>query len=396
MTDETLPPRPLPVLRAMLDAVDRDMLQLLARRNSIVGEVALFKRDNAVRIRDLGREREVLADRVARAERLGLPPGVIESIFRLVLLASRDHQAALRAEVPPDVEPRTVAIIGAHGGMGQLFMRLFGDLGHAVMASDVGTALTPEEAAAAADVVVVSVPIRATEDVIRRIGPKMRPDAILMDVTSVKTMPVATMLEASPARVVGTHPMFGPGIHTFQGQRVALCRGRGDDAFEWVRANLSARGLTVIEATAEEHDRVMAIVQVLNHFQTQVLGLSLARMGVPIERTLEFTSPVYLLESYVTGRHFAQSAALYGAIEMLNPATSEVTSTFRAAAAEISEILEAQDQPAFDAVFEEVREFFGTFTDEALEQSRFLVDRVIELSAGRPPGGRPVAEPEPG
>ncbi len=387
MSETSLTARPLAVLRAMIDAIDREMLTLLARRMAIVGEVASYKRDNAVRIRDLAREREVLADRAGRAEKLGLPGGTIESVFRLVLVASRDYQAALRAEIPRHIEPKTVAIVGGAGGMGRRLADLFADLGHAVMVTDVGTRLGNVEAARAADVVVVSVPIDVTDSVIREVGPHVREDALLMDVTSIKEGPVRAMLEATSASVVGAHPMFGPGVHTFTGQRVVICPGRGDEWLGWVKTTFEARGLVVTETTPEEHDRAMAIVQVLNHFHTQVLGLALARLGTPFARTLDFTSPAYLLEMYVTARHFAQSPKLYGAIEMTNPRTGEVTRAFRDAAEEVASALAAQDQARFDALFAEVDAYFGEFTDEALEQSRFLIDRLVELTAGRSGSG---------
>ena len=56
---------------------------------------------------------------------------------------------------------------------------------------------------------------------------------------------------------------------------------------------------------------------------------------------------------------------------------------FPAAAAELGEILETGDQARFDAVFEKVRDYFGEFTSEALEQSGFLIDRLSELTTGR-------------
>ena len=158
-TEHSTRARPLAVLRALIDAVDRDILQLLSRRMALVAEVADYKRGHGRKIRDFIGEREILEDRGRRGERLGLSAGVIESMWRLILWASREQQAALRAEVPPDVEPVTVAIIGGKGGMGRAMARLFGDLGHAVMISDLDTELKPEEAAASADVVVVSVPI---------------------------------------------------------------------------------------------------------------------------------------------------------------------------------------------------------------------------------------------
>ena len=376
MTDPT--PRPLPVLRAMIDSLDRDLLQLAAKRMALVGEVAQYKRLHQIKVRDAGREREILDDRASRAEELGLPRGEMESIFRLLLRASRDHQAALRTEVPMDVEPRTIAVVGGHGQIGKLMARLFGDLGHRVLVSDVDTALKPAEAAAVADVTIISVPIDKTEDVIREVGPYVPAQGLLMDVTSVKEAPVAAMLASTQASVLGTHPMFGPSVHSLQGQRVVLCRARGDEWANWVAQMLSARGLVITEATPQQHDRAMSIVQVLTHFQTQVLGVTLARMGMPLEDSLQFTSPAYKLELYVTARHFAQSSGLYGPIEMRNPRTAEVTHAFAEAAREISSMLADGNQTAFDAMFTEVRAFFGSFTAEALEQSSFLIDRIVE------------------
>jgi len=372
--------RPLPVLRAMVDTTDRQILQLLARRASLVREVAQYKREHHVPIRDERRERFIIEDRTRNAGELGLSPAVIESIFRLIMWDSRDRQAALRAELPLDLEPRTVAVIGGKGGMGSCLARMFADLGHHVMIADLDTATTPQEAAGVADVVVISVPIACTVEVIRELGPRVRPDALLMDVTSVKSEPVRAMLEATPASVVGTHPMFGPPIHSLQGQRVVLCPARGDAWADWVREMFRARGLTIRETTPERHDRLMAVVQVLVHFSTEVMGRALSRFGVSIDETLSYTSPVYLMELLMTARHFAQSADLYASIEMSNPETERVTATFAEAVQELRAAVLAGDRRAFHDLFEEVRGFFGSFTDAALEQSGFLIDRLVERS----------------
>src|SRR5262249_151646 len=141
-------PRPLPLLRAMVDSLDHELLQIAARRMAVVAEIAEFKRQHGLRIRDLQRERELLDDRCRRAAERGLPRGEIEAVFRLLLRASRDHQAALRAELPYETQSVTVSVIGGHGAMGVLLSRLFGDLGHRVLVADLDTELTAAEAAA--------------------------------------------------------------------------------------------------------------------------------------------------------------------------------------------------------------------------------------------------------
>ncbi|RME41684.1 MAG: bifunctional chorismate mutase/prephenate dehydrogenase [Planctomycetota bacterium] len=370
--------RPLPVLRAMIDALDHEVLHLWARRNALVAEIAEYKRRHAVPIRDPVREREILRDRSERAVTLGLAPQLVEGLFRLVLRGSRDRQAALKAELPPDVEQKSVAVIGGRGAMGGFLARLFADLGHAVMVADLETPLTPEEAAAAADVVVISVPIDRTVEVIRRLGPLVREDALLMDVTSLKGPAMDAMLTCSHASVVGTHPLFGPTVHSVQGQRVVVCPGRGEEWLRWLTQMFHARGLVIKEATPEEHDRAMAVVQVLVHFSTEVMGRTLTALGVDVQETLAFTSPVYLMELLMTARHFAQSSDLYASIEMDNPEAARITETFVESAGALRDIIVTRDREAFRTAFEQVRETFGDFTSQALEQSSYLIDRLVE------------------
>ena len=372
--------RSLAALRGQIDQVDGEIIALLAKRMAIVTELAMSKRQEGARVRDPVREREVLESRRAQATALSLSPEVVESIFRLIMWASREYQSALRTEVPLHTEPKTVAVIGAKGGLGRRMAELFSELGHHVLAVDLDTELTGAEAASRADVTLIAVPIAVTEQVIRELGPHVPAHGLLMDITSIKGPPVATMLAATRASVLGTHPMFGPGVSTLQGQRIVVCKGRGDDWAEWAMRNFRARGLVITEASAEEHDRAMASVQVLTHYQTQVLGLTLARLGAPLHESLKFTSPAYLMELYVTARHFGQDPALYGPIEMENPLSARVTDAFCEAASAVRDLLRGHDQAGFARMFEEVRAFFGDFSEEATEKSKFMIDRLVERS----------------
>jgi chorismate mutase/prephenate dehydrogenase len=56
----------------------------------------------------------------------------------------------------------------------------------------------------------------------------------------------------------------------------------------------------------------------------------------------------------------------------------EVTSALQSAAAELAAAITQRDQEAFTALFEEVHKFLGSFTTEALQQSSYLVDRIVE------------------
>ncbi len=366
-------------LRTKIDAIDHQILDLLVKRDEVIKQVASVKQQTGFGIRDFSRERELLANRGEIAESGGLRREVIESLFRVILWASRDKQASLNAALPTDVDVKTIGIIGGLGGIGLLLTSMFEEVGHTVLIADIGTELSNIEVAEQSDVVVIAVPIEVTIDVIHEIGEHVRDDALLLDVTSTKTSPVEAMCAKSSCSVVGTHPLFGPSVHSLQGQRIALVPERvSDEWLLWLEQLLSARGLSVILTTAKEHDEAMGIVQVLTHQATEILGRTIQRLGVNIPKTLEFTSPIYLIDLLMAARHFAQSSNLYASIQMSNPETSRVLDALRSSGEELRSIVESNDRDAFNTMFEEVHQYFGTFSEQALEQSSFLIDRLVE------------------
>lgn len=379
-THHSIPPE-LQELRDRIDEVDHAFVELLSRRNELVNQVAEVKRVTGVPIKDSGREAALIVDRQTLGDEHGIRGEVIESLFRVILWASRDRQAQRKAAVPTDLQSRTVAIIGGKGGMGRCFASIFSMLGHEVLIVDTDTTLSGPEAAARADVVVLAVNIESTLDVIKSIAPACRPETLLTDLTSIKQAPVQAMLDDSCCSVIGAHPLFGPTLHSLQGQRMVLTPARNVGAIDWqawLVDMLSAAGLTVLESTPEAHDRAMAVVQVLTHYSTEVLGRTMQKLDVSVQETLQFTSPIYQMELLMTARHFAQSADLYASIEMSNPNHDEVMRTFREAANELHEAVSSGNREAFHQLFNEVGTFFGPFSKTALEQSSFLIDRLVE------------------
>ncbi|MBI2868207.1 MAG: prephenate dehydrogenase [Chloroflexi bacterium] len=138
------------------------------------------------------------------------------------------------------------------------------------------------EAVRQADIVVVSVPPDSFEEVIREIAPHTRAGQTVVDITSVKSRPVAIMHRyIKEALVLGAHPLFGPGAAGLKGQNVVLTPTTEP---ETARANefkgyLEARGAKVTLMTPEAHDEIMAIVLGLSHFIGVVTADTLLSSG---------------------------------------------------------------------------------------------------------------------
>jgi chorismate mutase / prephenate dehydrogenase len=137
-------------------------------------------------------------------------------------------------------------------------------------------------------------------------------------------------------------------------------------------------GAILVQATTVEHDEIMEIVQALRHFATFCFGRFLFEKQVKIQRTLEFSSPIYRLELGMVGRLFAQDAGLYAQIIFATQERRDLLKQFVTSLARHLDMLEKKDITAFIRQFNDIARWFGPFSDQALRESTFLIDRLIE------------------
>jgi chorismate mutase len=78
----------LETLRAKIDNVDRELMEVLAARMAIVEKLGEYKRDNNVAVLQLDRWKAVHANRAGQAKGLGMYPEFVEELFKLIHLES--------------------------------------------------------------------------------------------------------------------------------------------------------------------------------------------------------------------------------------------------------------------------------------------------------------------
>ena len=200
----------------------------------------------------------------------------------------------------------------------------------AVSEGDAHAVLTDLTTAAACPVVVLAVPVEALEDTLSAIRPHLVPDALVIDVGSVKVKPALAMDAALPegVRIVGAHPLFGPqsGKDGIVGLRIAVCPVReAKDARRVAAFCRHALKLRVFQVTPEDHDREAAVVQGLTHLIARVL-LNME----PLPTRMTTASFERLMQAVDMVRH--DSPAVFRAIERDNPFAAEVRDRFFALA----------------------------------------------------------------
>lgn len=269
-------------------------------------------------------------------------------------------------------------IIGGTGKMGGLFKGVFERAGYTVEVSGRSTALTNEALASECDLVIVSVPIRDTVRVIGEIAPLLSKDQVLCDFTSLKMEPVEAMLR-SKAQVIGLHPMFGPTVNSLSRQTIIVCPARADPSvLSSLIATFKKEGAECTITTPEAHDRMMAVVQGLTHFVTLTMADSIRRLGIDIETTQAFTSPVYQMELSVVGRLLSQDPDLYADILQENQYVPEVLDACEDSVRNLADIITAGDPDRFREFFQKNTRHFGDYCRQGQETTDALIECMVK------------------
>lgn len=361
----------LTALRDQIDEVDKALLDLLAKRLSLVAEVGEVKSRYGLPIYVPEREASMLASRRREAELLGVPPDLIEDVLRRVM---RESYASENDKGFKTLHPglRPVVIVGGKGKMGRLFEKMLTLSGYQVKTLDKEEWPQAGSLLADAGMVIISVPIHLTEKVIADLPP-LPEDCILVDLASVKNGPLQAMLAAHSGPVLGLHPMFGPDSGSLAKQVVVWCDGRQPEAYQWFLEQIQVWGARLHRISAVEHDQNMAFIQALRHFATFAYGLHLAEENVQLEQLLALSSPIYRLELAMVGRLFAQDPQLYADIIMSSENNLALIKRYYQRFGEAIQLLEQGDKQAFVASFRRVEHWFGDHAQRFMLESRSLL-----------------------
>jgi len=114
-----------------------------------------------------------------------------------------------------------INIAGGTGIMGRVHKPIFENAGHEIIISGRKTTPSLEEAAQISDLTIVTVPIHATEETIKKVAPYC---SALMDFTGLKKSPIESMLKYSNknCEVGGLHPLYGD-VLSIKGETIVYC-----------------------------------------------------------------------------------------------------------------------------------------------------------------------------
>ncbi len=256
-----------------------------------------------------------------------------------------------------------VAIIGGSGKMGRWFANFLLKEGTEVIITgrnerklleakrQLGVEATTNnvKAVEGADAILLSVPIDNFEEVVEQVSPYLRPEQVIIDITSIKVFPVETMHKhIKTGLTLGTHPVFGPGARSIASQNFVLTptNERERTLAQKMRGYLETRGAKVTLMTPQEHDEMMAVILGLSHFIALVSADTLVSFD-KLKQMEAIGGITYKVLLTLVESVISEDPELYASLQMGLPNMMEIEKLFKRRVKTWADLVKNRDKQEF-------------------------------------------------
>lgn len=354
-------------LRGRLDAVDRQLVELVAERQSIVSEIGRKKLSSGKATRDYQREKDVLDMATRHARELGVDPKLAEQILRALIHSSLASQEKDRVAAEGRGDGRRVLVIGGAGKMGGWFVDFFTSQGFVTHIADISAKPGPgifrdwQEAGVDYDIIVVAATMPASGKILAELA-AIQPSSLIFDIGSLKT-PLRHGLEALSAagcRVTSLHPMYGPDTELLSGRHLIFVDVGSSEATRAAKELFASTMVEQLDMSLEDHDRMIAYVLGLSHALNIAFFTALAESGEAAPRLAQLSSTTFDSQLLVSAAVARDNPRMYFEIQHLNEFGLGPLDALCEAASRIRQLVASGDEDGFVRLMNNGREYLAS------------------------------------
>ena len=354
-------------LRSELSAVDRQLVELIAERQRIVGEIGRSKQSAGRATRDYEREKEVLDNARSHARSLNVDPNIAEEILSTLIRSSLTHQERDRVVAEGKGDGRSVLVIGGAGKMGGWFVDFFKSQGFATTIADTTAADSPASfsdwrvAGVDYDIIVVATPMAVSGAILTELA-TLAPAGLVFDIGSLKT-PLKSGLNAlaqAGCKVASLHPMYGPDTELLSGRHLIFVDAGSPEATAEAKELFGATMVDELDMGLDEHDRLIAYVLGLSHALNIAFFTALAESGEAAPQLARLSSTTFDAQLLVSSAVAQDNPRMYFEIQHLNKYGLEPLDALHESVARIREAVAGGDESAFVNFMQNGRDYLAT------------------------------------
>lgn len=353
-------------LRKNLSAVDRRLVEMIAERQRIVGEIGKTKQTSGAGTRDYAREKDVLEMGRAQAAEMGVDPDLVEQLLEMLIRTSLESQERDRVVAEGKGDGRRALVIGGAGKMGRWFVDFFASQGFATVVADPtledapGIFGTWTDAGVDFDVIVVAAPLAVSGRILAQLA-VLKPKGLIFDIGSLKSPLMDGLKELLHAgcRVTSLHPMYGPDTRLLSGRHLIFCDVGDASATAAAKELFAATMVEQLDMGLEDHDRLIAYVLGLSHALNIAFFTALAESGEAAPKLAQLSSTTFDSQLLVSTAVAEDNPHLYFEIQNLNKFGLGPLDALCEAAGRIRESVAGGDEKAFVELMHKGREYLA-------------------------------------
>ncbi len=353
-------------LRKKLSDIDRQIVDLIAGRHQVVGEIGRSKRAGGAATRDYAREKEVLDRGRTQAEALGIDPELAETVLRQLIRSSLQSQERDRVIAEGKGDGRRALVIGGAGKMGAWFADFFASQGFATTVADPAVDDGPgqyrnwTDAGVDFDVIAVAAPLAVSGRILAQLA-VLKPRGLVFDIGSLKSPLIDGLRELGQAgcQVASIHPMYGPETQLLSGRHLIVCDVGCSPATAAVKELFDATMVEQIDMSLDDHDRLIAYVLGLSHALNIAFFTALADSGEAAPRLAKLSSTTFDAQLLVSEAVAQDNPRLYFEIQNLNRFGLAPLDALTEATEKIRELVASGDEEGFVELMLKGRDYFA-------------------------------------
>lgn len=352
-------------MRAKIEEIDEEFLELLADRLAVARRIGAMKVSDGEKIRQPDVEKKVKERVKKKAEELRLPENPILEIFSKLIEASVEEQEKLSVALKDRQLIGKCVIYGGTGGMGKLLAELLHNCGYSVtIARSSGSVLQypsrektviPDDA----DFSIVSVHMRYSPDTIVKAASQV-PGKKIYEICSMKNHLKGAISRAnkSGSEVISLHPMFGPGIRALRNRPVIFCGEPEQFREDPLWKAFESEGARLLTLPFESHDRVMSYILQFTHAVNIIYFTVLCNSGIDVKLLQLAASPICSRQILNARTVAQQDPQLYFEIQHLSEHLGRMYEDLGMAQAEFVEALASDSSMKFKDLMEKGKKYF--------------------------------------
>jgi prephenate dehydrogenase len=279
-----------------------------------------------------------------------------------------------------EYQPLSITIIGGYGALGKWFARFFHNEGwsvkiygrdaqkleNAAIELEVLAEYDFEQVIQNSEVIMISVPISDTPNVMENVISKAKPNTTIIEITSIKKTVFDTWNRFLPEistnlHCLSIHPMFGPGTQSLENKKIVFIKIADDTTvFDYFWQLFSNRGAQCHETSMEEHDQIIARVLGDAHFISMAFMTLLSLESDPrysLDNLLPYAGTTFTLQKTIAESVLHESPTIYGTIQLENSEFLHQLECFRKFLDDYIHMVQNKDLEKFTELFENLQTF---------------------------------------